>query len=129
MFPLSALPRCIALRSKHDNSYLRSVHDESQGGSFIELSAGDGGVMNPRSRFYLEASKEHDGLVHVRCCYNNKYWVPQQRVLHGSTRWTIGTANELEEDLSKPSCTLFKHVPVADEEDSTCRFLHSQLGK
>ncbi|KAF7005261.1 hypothetical protein CFC21_020395 [Triticum aestivum] len=129
MFPLSALPRCIALRSKHDNSYLRSVHDESQGGSFIELSAGDGGVMNPRSRFYLEPSKEHDGLVHVRCCYNNKYWVPQQRVLHGSTRWTIGTANELEEDLSKPSCTLFKHIPVADEEDSTCRFLHSQLGK
>ncbi|KAI5008876.1 hypothetical protein ZWY2020_009924 [Hordeum vulgare] len=129
MFPLSGLPRCVALRSKNDNSYLRSVHDESQGGSFVELRAGDGGLMNPRSRFYLEASKEHNGLVHIRCCYNNKYWLPQQRVLHGSTRWTIGTANELEEDLSKPSCTLFKHIPVAGEDGSTCRFLHSHLRK
>nr|AML47770.1 putative agglutinin [Triticum aestivum]AOZ21512.1 putative agglutinin protein [Triticum aestivum] len=130
MFPLSALPRCVALRSKHGNSYLRSVHDKSQGGNFVELSAdNDGGVMNPRCRFYLEASKEHDGLVHVRCCYNNKYWAPQQRLLHGSARWTIGTANELEEDLSKPSCTLFKHIPVSGEDGSTCRFLHSQLGK
>jgi hypothetical protein len=37
----------------------------------VELS-GEGGVMDPRCRFYLEPSKEHDGLMHVRCCYNNK---------------------------------------------------------
>ncbi|PAN43463.1 hypothetical protein PAHAL_8G237400 [Panicum hallii] len=135
-FPLSALPRCVALRSKHDNSYLCSVHDESHGGNLVELVGGggpDGGVMNPRSRFYLEPSKEHEGLMHVRCCYNNKYWVPQQRVLHGgSARWIIGTADEPEEDLSKPSCTLLKHIPIAGEQaegGSTCRFLHSQLGK
>ncbi|KAF0893782.1 hypothetical protein E2562_029676 [Oryza meyeriana var. granulata] len=131
-FPLPALPRCVALRSKHDNSYLRSVHDESHGGSLVELG-GDGGVMNPRCRFYLEPSREHEGLMHVRCCYNNKYWVPQQRVLHGgSVRWIIGTADEPEEDLSKPSCTLVKHIPIAGDEaegGSTCRFLHSQLGK
>jgi hypothetical protein len=65
-FPLLALPKCVALRSKHDNSYLRSVHHESHGGSLVELGHGDGGVMNPRARFYLEASKEHEGLIHVR---------------------------------------------------------------
>jgi hypothetical protein len=107
------------------------VHDESHGGNLVELVGGggpDGGVMNPRSRFYLEPSKEHEGLMHVRCCYNNKYWVPQQRVLHGgSARWIIGTADEPEEDLSKPSCTLLKHIPIAGEQaegGSTCRFTY-----
>lgn len=132
MFPLvSGSPKCVALRSNHGNSYLRSVHDESQGGSIVELSSGgDGGVNNPRCRFYLEASEEHDGHLHVRCCHNNKYWVSQQRV-HGdggAARWVIGTANEPEEDLSKPSCTLFKPTP-ASEEDGSVRFLHSQMGK
>jgi len=134
-FPLSALPRCVALRSKHDKSYLRTVHDESHGGNLVELVGGggaDGGVMNPRSRFYLEPSKEHEGFMHVRCCYN-KYWVPQQGVLDGgSARWVIGTADEPEEDLSKPSGTLLKLTPIAGEQaegGSTCRFLHSRLGK
>jgi hypothetical protein len=126
---MSTLPRCVALRSKHDNSYLRSVHDESHGGGLVELGHSDGGLMNPRARFYLEPSKEHEGLIHVRCCYNNKYWVPQQRVLPGaggSAGWVIGTADEPEEDLSKPSCTLVK-IPMAGEQaakedGSTCRF-------
>lgn len=127
--PLPALPRCVVLRSNHDNRYLRSVvsadGDENRGG--VELS-GDGGVMDPRSRFYLEPSKEHDGLLHVRCCYNNKYWVAQQREeLHGSgARWIIATTDEPEENLSKPSCTLFKNIPVdggeGGEGPSICRF-------
>jgi hypothetical protein len=30
--------------------------------------------------------------MHVRCCFNNKYWVPQQCVLHGgSACWVIRT--------------------------------------
>ncbi|KAF7004906.1 hypothetical protein CFC21_020073 [Triticum aestivum] len=136
MFPLvtAGSPKCVALRSNHDNTYLCSVHDESQGGSIVELSSGgDGGVNNPRCRFYLEASEEHDGHLHVRCCHNNKYWVSQQRVHgdgdgDGDARWVIGTANEPEADLSKPSCTLFKPTP-ASEEDGSVRFLHSQMGK
>jgi hypothetical protein len=127
---MSVLPKCVALRSKLDKSYLRSVHDESHGGSLVELGGDGAGIMNPRCRFYLEPSKEHEGLIHVRCCYNNKYWVPQHRVLpgHGGTaRWVISTADEPEEDLSKPSCTLLKHIPIADDEHaeedgSTCRF-------
>ena len=118
MFPLSALPRCIALCSKHDNSYLRSVHDKSQGGNFVELSAdNDGGVMNPRCRFYLEASKEHDGLLHVRCCHNNKYWVAKHGG-EGSGHWIIGIVNEPNDDLSKPSCTLFEPVPLTDGDNN-----------
>ena len=77
--------------------------------------------------YYLEPSKEHEGFMHVRCCYN-KYWVPQQGVLDGgSARWVIGTADEPEEDLSKPSCTLLKLTPIAGEQaegGSTCRFAY-----
>jgi hypothetical protein len=130
---MSALPTCVALRSKHDKTYLRCVYDESHGGSLVELGGDGAGVMNPRCRFYLEPSEEHEGLIHVRCCYNNKYWVPQHRVLPGhgggTARWVIGTADEPEEDLSKPSCTLLKHVPIADgeaQDGPTCRFAHTK---
>jgi hypothetical protein len=130
-FPLLALPKCVALRSKHDNSYLRSVYHESHGGNLVELGHGDGGVMNPHARFYLEASKEHEGLIHVRCCYNNKYWVPQQRVLPGASGnacWVIGTIDEPEDDLSKASCTLHKLITIDGEQaaengSTTCRFI------
>lgn len=108
----------------HGGCYLRSAYDKGNGGgSFIELGGGGGGANNnPRCRFYLEASKKHyDGsLMHVRCCYNNKYWVPQQRGQDGC--WIIGTCDGPEEDLSKPSCTLFKLLLIPEHEEHSIRF-------
>lgn len=118
VYEIEMLPKCMAI--SHGSCYLRSVHDSgSGGGSFVELGDG-GGANNPRCRFYLEESKEHyDGnLMHVRCCYNNKYWVPQQREQDG---WIIGTCDEPEEDLSKPSCTLFKLL-IPEHEEHSIRF-------
>ncbi|XP_037431734.1 uncharacterized protein LOC119298435 [Triticum dicoccoides] len=134
MFPVTGSPKCVAFRSKHARKYLGSVHagnEESRGGGrfFEELSDGADDVdvlASPYTRFYLEPSKEHDGLLHVRCCHNNKYWVAKHGG-EGSGHWTIGIVNEPDDDLSKPSCTLFEPVPLTDGDNNlSIRFFRPQ---
>ena len=126
MFPVTGSPKCVAFRSKHTRKYLGSVHVGSEeravggGRFFAALSDGADDVdvlASPYTRFYLEPSKEHDGLLHVRCCHNNKYWVAKH-VGEGSGHWIIGIVNEPEDDLSKPSCTLFEPIPLADTDNN-----------
>lgn len=82
---------------------------------FAEIHKDDGGILtNPHARFYFEPSRKHGGrLLHIRCGYNNKYWMAkqqQQQPDDGAAAAAIvitGTATEREEDLGKPSCTLF----------------------
>ncbi|XP_020197120.1 uncharacterized protein [Aegilops tauschii subsp. strangulata] len=135
MFPVTGSPKCVAFRSKHTRKYLGSVHVGSEesavgGGRFFEeLSDGADDVdvlASPYTRFYLEPSKEHDGLLHVRCCHNNKYWVAKHGG-EGSGHWIIGIVNEPNDDLSKPSCTLFEPVPLTDGDNNlSIRFFRPQ---
>ncbi|PNT73824.1 uncharacterized protein LOC104581934 [Brachypodium distachyon] len=85
----------------------RAAAEELAAGSkFGEVMLDDGGLMRPHVRFYIELSREYQGLVHVRC-YNNKYWVPEQPA-GGISFAVMGVADKPEEDPSKPSCTLFE---------------------
>ncbi|KAG8090131.1 hypothetical protein GUJ93_ZPchr0011g28906 [Zizania palustris] len=123
----SELPICVAFRSDHSSNYLRYMHD-SNGKSFLEASGKD--CITPYTRFYLEPSKEFDGFVHIRCCYNNKYWAVEQQQEEGDVGGLIiRTAHELEDDLTKPSCTLFKLDPATENQPQSVRLLHAQLGK
>ncbi|KAG8090129.1 hypothetical protein GUJ93_ZPchr0011g27508 [Zizania palustris] len=131
MSSTSELPRCVAFRWDQNGSYLRYVH-KSDGSTFLEPSGQD--CISPYTRFYVEPSKQHDGLVHIRCCYNNKYWVAVQQQEQqggdvGGGGWIIGTVDEPEDDLSKPSCTLFKLDAVTGNQPQSVRLLHAQLGK
>ncbi|KAG8090127.1 hypothetical protein GUJ93_ZPchr0011g28269 [Zizania palustris] len=128
MSPMSEFPRCVAFRSVGNSSYLRYVHG-SDGKTFFEHSGQD--CISPYTRFYVEPSKQHDGLVHIRCCYNNTYWVAVRKQEGGVGGWIIGTAHEPEDDLSKPSCTLFKLVTIGTEnQPQSFRFLLvAHLGK
>ncbi|KAG8090124.1 hypothetical protein GUJ93_ZPchr0011g28880 [Zizania palustris] len=126
MSSMSELPRCVAFRSDQNGSYLRYVHG-SDGKTFLESSGED--CISPHTRFYVEPSKENDGLVHIRCCYNNKYWAVQQQQEGDVGGWIIHTVHELEDDLSKPSCTLFKLDPATENQPQSVRFLLAQLGK
>ncbi|KAG8090128.1 hypothetical protein GUJ93_ZPchr0011g28310 [Zizania palustris] len=128
MSSMSEFPRCVAFRSVgNNNSYLRYVH-ESDGKTFIEPSGQD--CISPFTRFYVEPSKQHDGLVHIRCCYNNMYWVAMQQQEGDVGGWIIGTAHELEDDLSKPSCTLFKLDTITENQSQLDRLFHvAHLGK
>jgi hypothetical protein len=101
---------CFALKSKLHDKYLRYSPEK---GKILEVSGID--VLSPYTRFCAELSKEHDGLVHIRCCYNNKYWVARE--VNG--KWCLmGDANEPQEDISDPSCTLLRHEPSSVEVDN-----------
>ncbi|KAL6641730.1 hypothetical protein ACP70R_019911 [Stipagrostis hirtigluma subsp. patula] len=98
---------CVGFRSKLNGKYLRYSPDH---GRILEVSGDD--VISSCTRFYAEPSKEHQGHVHIRCCYNNKYWVAREDS-HGY--WCLlGDANKPREDLADPSCTLFRHEPNGD---------------
>ncbi|KAG8090532.1 hypothetical protein GUJ93_ZPchr0011g28543 [Zizania palustris] len=130
-------PKCIAFRCEKTGSYLRYAHESDK--PFMELNGED--CINPYTRFYIEASKEHHGLVHIRCCYNNTYWVAKEQQQEDGSGWIITTVDELEDDLSNPSCTLFKLVPAdllpllpaMEDRDvpppHSVRFHHARLGK
>jgi hypothetical protein len=116
------LPSCIALRSKSNGKFLRYVHEHGDGKyRQLELSGED--ALNIFTRFDVEPSRLHDGLVHIRSRYNRKYWVARRQ--HGDgdgdgDGWiVVAGADEAEEDLSKPSCTLIKAVPVVSSDDAT----------
>lgn len=69
-------------------------------------------VVDPHGRFFVEPQANGDGaLVHIRCSYNNKYWVCRKV----NEEWCIyADAHEPEEDQSKDGCTLFefRHAPL-----------------
>ncbi|KAI9071435.1 hypothetical protein K1719_046605 [Acacia pycnantha] len=121
-----SLPRFLALKSNYNNKYLRYTQEDVRVHAFLQFSGEE--VISPKAKFEVEMAKGGNGLVHIRCCYNNKYWVrwPQEPE-KADERWIFAGADEPEEDQSKWSCTLFKPI-YADVDAKTVRFLHVQLG-
>ncbi|KAK9117085.1 hypothetical protein Sjap_016032 [Stephania japonica] len=82
-------------------------------------SSVDEGWTDLETRFVLEKSKNSNILVHIRSIYNNKYWVRKQSKTstellstdHDEDLYLIAaTADKIEEDTAKWSCTLFEHI-------------------
>ncbi|KAJ4851257.1 hypothetical protein Tsubulata_043571, partial [Turnera subulata] len=109
------------LLNKH---YLCSKPDDDTQGNGLVLQFCGEEIVSPYTKFEAEMSHQHPGLVHIRCCYNNKYWVrrsPKQYQI-------LAAANEPEEDLANPMCTLFKLEGVDGYGSSKMRIKHAQLG-
>ncbi|KAM3297376.1 hypothetical protein ACQJBY_039317 [Aegilops geniculata] len=109
------LPSCLALCSQSTGSYLRYVHEHGE--TFRQLQLNGKDAINPYTRYDVELSQGHNGsgLVHIRCRYNRKYWVARQR----GDAWCIAAdADEPEEDLTNPNCTLIKPIIVTTTDDS-----------
>ncbi|KAI9114210.1 hypothetical protein K1719_014860 [Acacia pycnantha] len=115
-----SLPRFVVLKSNYNNKYLRYIHEDVQVYRFLQFSGEE--VVSPYAKFEVEMAKSGNGLVHIRCCYNNKYWVRWTE----NHWWIVAGADEPEEDQSKWSCTLFKPIYV-DANAKKVRFLHVQL--
>lgn len=81
-------------------------------------------VVSPYVKFEVEPAKIGKGLVHIRCCYNNKYWVRWT----DKNYWIVSAADHPEEDDSKWNCTLFKPI-VVDGDLQNVRLLHVQLNQ
>lgn len=116
-----SLPRFVVLKSVYNNKYLRYIQEDVQVHGFLQFSGED--VVSPYAKFEVEMAKSGNGLVHLRCCYNNKYWVRWTQ----NHWWIVAGADEPQEDQSQWSCTLFKPISV-NAEAKTFRLLHVQLG-
>ncbi|KAK4275745.1 hypothetical protein QN277_018776 [Acacia crassicarpa] len=115
-----SLPRFVVLKSNYNKKYLRYIHEDVKVHEFLQFSGEE--VVSPYVKFEVEMAKIGNGLVHIRCCYNNKYWVRERQ----DGWWILARADKPEEDQSKWSCTLFKPIYV-DADAKTVRFLHVQL--
>ncbi|KAM7497702.1 hypothetical protein LguiA_022116 [Lonicera macranthoides] len=114
-----ALPIFFGLKSKYNNKYVQYVKEDVEVHGLLRCSGEN--LVTPFTKYKTEMAKIGGGLVHIRCCYNNKYLVQRSP----SQRWIIAGSDEPVEDMSSWSCTLFKPVPL---DCKTIRFRHVQLG-
>lgn len=114
-----ALPRFIGLQSKSNSKYLHYVKEDVQARGFLRSSGEE--VVSPYAKYEVQIANNWAGLVHIRCVYNNKYFVSRSQ----DDWWIVAGAREPDEDKSKWSCTLFEPVFV---DGKTIRFRHVQLG-
>ncbi|CAN1852750.1 MLP-like protein 423 [Linum perenne] len=125
----NVLPKFVVIKSRYNHKYLRYRSERGEQHGFLQFSLEDdkaSAVANQYTKFEVRKARSGDGLVHLKCCYNNKYLVRSS-----ATKWWISaTANNVEEDASKWSCTLFKPVYVNNEGGGATRmvrFWHVQL--
>ncbi|KAI8023914.1 hypothetical protein LOK49_LG03G00180 [Camellia lanceoleosa] len=126
------LPRFVALKSINNNKYLRYVHEAGWIQGFLRFSARV--VSSPYAKLEVEMAKTSNNgkrLVHIKCCFNNKYLVREAE----NKWWIVAGADEPEEDQSKWSCTLFEVLfvdgaihPSIENVNKKIRFRHVQLG-
>jgi hypothetical protein len=104
MLPLLASSECFALKAHHQPGYLQCVRHDGK----TRLESGASTLAgNARARFFLEPSEEDEGLVQIRSCYNNKYWILTETSIY------ISDADGPDEDPSgRPSRTHFQLVTV-----------------
>ncbi|XP_022157625.1 uncharacterized protein LOC111024286 [Momordica charantia] len=119
-----SLPKYFTLKSRMNGRYLRYIRDDKVMNGFLKFSGTH--VVSPFAKFEVEEAKDKatkKGLVHIRCCYNNKYWVRWS----DKSKYIVATANEPDEDRSKFSSTLFE--PIYDYDEEVYRFKHVQLNE
>ncbi|KAE9444713.1 hypothetical protein C3L33_23389, partial [Rhododendron williamsianum] len=119
-----ALPSLVVLKSNYNHKYLRYNHEDGEAHGLLQFSGEE--IVSPYAKFAVEAAKNGQGLVHIRCCYNNKYWQA------GNRRYIAAVGDQPEEDQSKSSCTLFEPLYIeaasTGTDAKTVRFRHVQLG-
>ena len=115
------LPKSAVLKSKYNHNYLRFVNEAcSPVRTFMQYSGKE--ILSPFTQFEFEQAKCDPSLYHIKCCYNNKYWVSLARDHH----FIVAGADQKDEDKSKWTCTLFR--PVYDSCHQSFRFCHVHLG-
>ncbi|KAF7135632.1 hypothetical protein RHSIM_Rhsim08G0035600 [Rhododendron simsii] len=118
----SALPRFVTIQSSFsEKTYLRYVHEDGELHRYLQATGEE--IVSPYAKFEIERAKNENVFVHIRCCYNNKYWVAASS---RSPYFILAAADEPNEDQSQWSCTLFEPIRVGDD---TFQFRHVQLGR
>ncbi|CAI0557459.1 unnamed protein product [Linum tenue] len=109
------------VRSTYPMRNLRFTDDDIQQHGQLQFKA-ETAAHSPYAKFEVEPSSSVRGLVHLRSCYNNKYWVRTSP----TQMWIAAHSDIPEEDQSKWSCTLFSPTYLFGR-DHYFRFRHVQL--
>lgn len=111
-----------ALKTEHNDRYLRFRNEEIQ--TYGLLQASGEKVTDSYAQFEFLNSSTHFGLFHIRCRYNNKYfvrWSPNHY-------WITATADKPNDNKKDWMCTLFKRIDLNDGSTQKLRLLHVELG-
>ncbi|CAI0557465.1 unnamed protein product [Linum tenue] len=117
------------VKNRDNLKFLRYTDEDTQQHGFLQYTGET--VISPHARFEVQQSRTGGGLVHLRCAYNNKYWVRTSE----TELWFAAAADASEEDQSKWSCTLFRPVIAGavnndhGSQNLLLRFLHVQLNR
>ncbi|XP_039001969.1 uncharacterized protein LOC120128350 [Hibiscus syriacus] len=122
-------PKLISLGFSPKGVYLSYVRD---GGNIDgHLNFFETYAKSPYAKFEMEFRSFDDLLFHIRSVQNNKYWERSKNLsITGNPSeqyWITATSDNMEEDQSKESCTLFKLIPI-DPAAKTVRIGHVQSG-
>ncbi|CAK7345632.1 unnamed protein product [Dovyalis caffra] len=114
------LPKFIAV--EWISSYMRYAKEEGTNHGML-VFVGER-ILDPCVKYEVEQAKTGNGsLVHLRCCYNNKYL----RTQSSTDIWIVAAADKPEEDRSIWSCTLFETVQMTGQ--LQFQFKHVQRGR
>ncbi|XP_047959066.1 uncharacterized protein LOC125204448 [Salvia hispanica] len=112
-----SLPRVIVIKSK---VYGRKGHAyfKADGASVV---LGEEDIFSTLVKIDVERSITNAKYVNLKFGYFNRYWRRKE-----NDKFIIAESNQAEEDVSKPSCTLFEPVKVDDA--GVFYFRHVQSG-
>lgn len=105
-----SLPRFGGFKSTTNGKYLTYIAEDAEvAPNLLQYSSDE--LINSRNKYALEpAGNGEDGVMNIRCCYNNKYW----RAESSSSLWIAAAASQPNENQSDWSCTLFKFAANTD---------------
>lgn len=128
------LPRFVLIKSNNNHKCLGYVPPEKFKGvrqdgadpsrnSFLRFDRDES--SNTNTKFELVPSnyqQGYDGLFHIKCCENKKYWVR----LSKSSYWIVAAADKINENVNSWECTLFQPI-YTKRTPHTVLFEHYQL--
>lgn len=139
------LPKFVALEGigiRNNRKYLSLMtkNDPRFPPGFLEFEGHEVGSSLPK--FEMEMANSENGLVHIRCFDNNKYFVRETTrctccyknntpiciCCRDNPYWIVATGDKLEEDEYKSSCTLFELEPYDESGEPKFRFYHVHSG-
>ncbi|ONI21903.1 hypothetical protein PRUPE_2G097800 [Prunus persica] len=111
---MPTLPRFVVVTSNTNGKYLRYIDEDIKNdvpAGYLKFSGQEAGSQYAKFEVEMAKSRCNEGLVHIKCCYNNKYWVRRRP----DSYLIAAVADEPVEDKSKYSCTLFEPVYINDD--------------
>ncbi|KAF5942395.1 hypothetical protein HYC85_020037 [Camellia sinensis] len=88
---LQLITRRVVWSENHSHNY---IHEDVKTHGFLQFSGEE--VVSQYTKYQVEMAKCGNGLVHVRCCYNNKYWIlPKHIAFKGDNGYYL-SATSLE---------------------------------